>query len=100
MNKNTYILQWNVNGMKTRLRLGEIQRLIHEYEPVCICVQHIGQYDTNLTNYQLASQSIKTQEELGTAIYVHNKITYDNIQVQSSELQYSATTKQNSESRG
>ena len=92
MNKTTYILQWNLNGIKTRLRLGELQRLLNNFEPICACVQHIGQYDTAIKNYQLASQSIKTDQELGTAIYVHNNVTFDKIQIQNSVIQHSATT--------
>ena len=92
MNKLTYILQWNLNGIKTRQRLGELQRLLTNYEPVCICLQHIGHYDTNIKNYQLASQSLKTNDELGTAIYVHNRVIFDKIQITNSELQHSATT--------
>ena len=91
MNNQPYIIQWNLNGLKTRLRLGELQRLLINYEPVCLCLQHIGQYDTAIKNYTLASQSIKTNDELGTAIYVRNNITFEKIQILNSDMQYSAT---------
>ena len=78
----SYIIQWNLNGIKTRVRLGEIQRLINNFEPICLCLQHLGQYDTPLKNYQIASQSINTNGQLGTAIYVHNRATFETIQVQ------------------
>ena len=91
MTLQPYIIQWNVNGIKTRLRLGEIQRLINNYEPICICLQYLGQYDTPLKNCQLASQSMNPNDQLGTAIYVLNKATFETIQIQTAELQYSAT---------
>ena len=91
MKPQPHILQWNLNGIKTRLRLGEIQRVLNDHEPMCICLQHLGQYDTNLKNYQLVSQSIKTNDELGTAIYVHKEATYESIQVQNAVLQHSIT---------
>ena len=91
-NKESVIIQWNLNGIRTRKKSGELQRLIAEYDPVCLCLQHIGDYDTTINNYKLVSQSIKTTTELGTAIYVRNNITVDNIIIQSSECQYSATT--------
>ena len=91
MNPKPYIIQWNLNGIKTRSKLGELQRLLKDYEPMCLCIQHIGEYDTNIKNYQLVSQSIKTQNELGTAIYIHNKTTFENLPVQSSYMQQSAT---------
>ena len=40
---NPYIIHWNANGLRTRVRLGEFQRLLQEYVPMCICVQHVGQ---------------------------------------------------------
>ena len=91
MNNPPYIIQWNLNGIKTRQRLGELQRLLTNYEPICLCLQHMDQYDTVIKNYTIASQSMATNGELGTAIYVRNNITFENIQIQNSNLQYSAT---------
>ena len=91
MTPQPYIIQWNLNGISTRIRLGELQRLIKNFEPMCICLQHLGQYNTKINNYQLASESIKTDNELGTAIYVHNKITFEKIAIQNGLLQHSAT---------
>ena len=91
MEQKNYILQWNLNGIRARLRTGELQRIINDYHPICICLQHIGDYDVNLQNYKLMSQSIRNTTELGTAIYVRNDILCENIVVQNSEFQYSAT---------
>ena len=79
-----------MNGLKTRLHLGEIQRLLKEYEPVAICLQHVSSRIHKIGNYFLASSSVPTNDTLGTAIYVHNKIMYDIITFQTSELQISA----------
>ena len=78
--------------MKTRLRLGEIQRIISNYNPLCLCLQHMGTSNLNIKNYQLASQSVGNNNELGTAIYVHNEVIFDKIDVTNSEFQYTATT--------
>ena len=68
---NPYIIHWNANGLRTKVCLGEFQRLLQEYVPMCICVQHVGQFDSNIRNYELVSQSHNTNNELGTSIYVH-----------------------------
>ena len=94
MDNFNYIIQWNLNGIKSRIGVGELQRLITNYNPICLCLQHIGEQDTNIKNYKLVSQSIKNTTELGTAIYVRNDITVDHIAVQTSEFQYSATVLQ------
>ena len=88
---NPYIIQWNCNGIKARIKLGELQRIINNYNPWCLCLQHTGNHNTNIKNYKLASQSIGNNNELGTSIYVHNEVIYDNINVTRSEFQYSAT---------
>ena len=75
--------------MKARLRLGEIQRLLKQYEPIAICLQHTNEIVPKIGNYILASYSFPDANTLGTAIYVNNRITYDNIQINNSELQLS-----------
>ena len=92
MGPNPHIIQWNCNGIATRIRIGEIQRLLKEYNPICICLQHLGKYNIDLKNYKLASESIHNNNELGTAIYVHNDVIYDKINVQSSYFQYTVTS--------
>ena len=91
MEEKNYILQWNLNGIKARMKVGELQRLIRNYNPICICLQHLGEYNVNIQNYKLISQSIKTTTELGTAIYIRNNITADTIVTQNSEFQHSVT---------
>ena len=86
-----YILQWNANGVASRKRVGELQRLITEYNPMCICLQHVGQENIKINNYQLVSTNMKTDNELGSAILVHNSVTYDVIPVTTHMFQYSAT---------
>ena len=44
----------------------------------------------NIGKYYLASSSIPEDGNLGTAIYVHNKIFHDKITINSAELQISA----------
>ena len=82
-------MQWNINGLKTRIRLGEIQRLLKLYEPIAICLQHTNETIPTIGNYTLASHSVPSINELGTAIYVNNKITYDNILINNPEFQLS-----------
>ena len=86
---NPYIIHWNANGLGTRVRLGEFQRLLQEYVPMCICVQHVGQFDSNILNYELVSQSHNTNNELGTSIYVHCKLTFHIIPIPNAFLQHS-----------
>ena len=72
--------------------MGELQRLITMYEPICICLQHVGTEDLKIKDYQLVSKNQCTDNELGTAIYIHYSITHDNLPVNSPQLQYSSTT--------
>ena len=44
---------------------------------MCICLQHIGPKIIPIRNYQLASCSPLGHGKLGTAIYVHNRVTYE-----------------------
>ena len=76
--------------MQTRLHLGELQRILKEYEPACVCLQHVNTPRQSIGNYTLAASSKTEERALGTAIYVHNKIFYDKIVVNSAELQISA----------
>ena len=83
-------MQWNVNGLQARLRLGEIQRLLKNYEPIAICLQHINKTFPSIGKYNLASSSVPNNSNLGTAIYIHNKVFYDQITITNDELQISA----------
>ena len=87
MDPETTIMQWNANGLGERIKLGEIERMLTTYNPMCICIQHVGEYDKNIKNYQLACQSPRTNGELGTMIYVHNRVTYDKIQFNANSFQ-------------
>ena len=57
---------------------------------MCICVQHVGTHKFSVKNYQLACRSPTKIDELGTAIFVHNKVTFEPIQLQAGPLQASA----------
>ena len=57
---------------------------------MCLCLQHVNAQNENIKNYQLASSSMSTGRELGTAIYVHNKVTYNKINFNQSKFQISA----------
>ena len=78
---NSTIIQWNINGLQKRMHLGEIQRLLKEYEPMCICLQHTNTPIPSIGKYFLATASTPGAGLLGTAIYVHNRLTYDKIAV-------------------
>ena len=69
--------------------MGEIQRLLKQYEPLAICLQHTNETIPKIGNYNLAAHSIPDVNTLGTAIYVNNRITYDNILIHNSEFQLS-----------
>ena len=56
--------------------MGEIQRLLKQYEPLAICLQHTNETIPKIGNYNLAAHSIPNVNTLGTAIYVNNRITY------------------------
>ena len=92
MTAEPYIIQWNINGIETRKKNGELERLIAKYNPMCICLQHLGKNDVAIKNYRIAKQSQNLQGELGTAIYVHNSITYDDLQVNSTNFQITSIT--------
>lgn len=71
------VLQWNINGYNTRYRMGELQRLIAVYNPICICIQHIGVTPISPPkNYSLAVTSPLSPSHLRTAILVHYKHAY------------------------
>ena len=57
---------------------------------MCICLQHVQNPVPSVGNYFLAATSVPGERLLGTAIYVHNQITYDTITVNADILQISA----------
>ena len=71
------------------MRLGELQRLLKEHEPLGVCLQHTNGTIPSIGNYHLASHSVPTNGSLGTAIYIHHKVTYDTINITSTEFQIS-----------
>ena len=56
---------------------------------MAICLQHTNDIIPSIANYTLASNSVPSIDTLGTAIYIHNSITYDKIQINTSEFQMS-----------
>ena len=54
-----------------------------------LCLQHANSTISSIKNYSLASHSIPNADNLGTAIYIHNRVTYDHIQINTSEFQIS-----------
>ena len=57
---------------------------------MCICLQHANDPIQTIGNYSLASKSTPEVGNLGTAIYVHNKITYDNVAINDTLFQITA----------
>ena len=57
---------------------------------MCICLQHIGTNAIQIRNYQIANEYIANNNKLGTAIYVHNKLTFDKIHLPNTPCQISA----------
>ena len=86
------IVQWNANGLGQRVKLGELERLLSKHNPICLCVQHVGTEDINIKNYKLAVQSSNANGELGTAIYVRDNATYDNLPINNTNFQPTAIT--------
>ena len=68
------------------MRLGELQRLLKEQEPLGVCLQHTNGAIPSIGNYHLASHSVPTNGSLGTAIYIHHKVTYDTINITSTDF--------------
>ena len=58
---------------------------------MCICLQHIGIHNQIIKDYQIVSESVPTNNELGTAIYIHNKVTFDKVNLPNAPFQMSAT---------
>ena len=56
---------------------------------MAICLQHVNDVIPSIANYSLASNSVPSIDTLGTAIYIHNSVTYDKIQINTSEFQVS-----------
>ena len=86
------IIQWNANGLALRIKLGELERLLTTYNPICLCVQHVGKADVNVKNYKLVAQSDVSNGELGTAIYIHNLATYEQLQIDKRSCQPTGIT--------
>ena len=85
------IIQWNANGLELRKKCGELERLLTNHTPMCVCIQHTGNV-TNIKNYKLASESTRANGELGTSIFVHNSITYENLDLNEHHFQPSSIT--------
>ena len=83
-------MQWNVNGLQSRLHLGEIQHLLKEFEPLAVCLQDVNKSFPTIGKYKLASSSLPEDGNLGTAIYLHNKVFHDSVVINNAELQLSA----------
>ena len=71
------------------MHLGELQRILKEYEPISICLQHINTPVQTIGKYSLAASSVPREGTLGTAIYVHHKVTYEKIIINDAYLQNS-----------
>ena len=56
---------------------------------MAICLQHTNETIPSIANYTLASNSIHSNNNLGTAIYIHKNVTCDKIQIDTSEFQLS-----------
>ena len=64
-----------------------MNRLITQYQPAAICLQHIGMNIFPIQNYSIATQYKRDDSDLGTAILVHNHISYENINIPDMTLQ-------------
>ena len=57
---------------------------------MAICLQHTNKTFPNIGKYNLASTSVPNDGNLGTAIYIHNKVFHDKMIINNDELQMSA----------
>ena len=55
-----------------------------------MCLQHVNKTFPTIGKYNLASSSLPEDGNLGTAIYVHNKVFHDSVVINNAELQLSA----------
>ena len=90
MDVNETILHWNCNGLRTRLQNGELTRLARQYMPAAICLQHTNHITSKIDQYHLAAYHKPSEKELGTSIYVHRNISYNQITIKNANLQTSA----------
>ena len=88
-NKELTILQWNVNGLKTRVESGDISTLIYRHNPAILCFQHTGNFTYNSKKYKIAISTPNINQELGTAIYVRNDILHTGITTNIDTCQFS-----------
>ena len=86
---NEIIIHWNCNGLKTRHHNGELKRLVRQYNPIALCLQHTNHTLNAFDQYNLATSYTQNDKELGTAIYVHKKIAYQNLKTQTLNVQAS-----------
>ena len=49
MNNSTTIIQWNIQSINKKAT--ELQKLMNEYHPLCICLQEACILDRNRINY-------------------------------------------------
>ena len=77
--KSNLIIHWNCNGMKTRHHNGELKRLVNQYNPIALCLQHTNHILKSFDQYNLATSYTPNEKELGTAIYIHRSVSYQNI---------------------
>ena len=89
-NYTNTIISWNVNGLRTRLNSGEIYRMVKQYNPIAICLQHVNAICQSFDNYVLADNFISDNNELGTSIYCHKKAYFKKNNIKTPYIQ--ATT--------
>ena len=81
------LIQWNINGLKTRMNNGELQRLIKDQDPAVICLQHINEPIDKLGKYHNVTITQPNPNEMGTCILVHEKVSHEVLQITTDELQ-------------
>ena len=84
------IIHWNCNGLKTRIQNGELTRLVRQYTPAVVCLQHTNHNANKFDQYHIADYYQHSENELGTAIYVHKNISYNKITIANKYIQTSA----------
>ena len=71
------IVSWNVNGLRSILRKGDLQKFIEKYHPDILCLQETkakqGQAEIDFPQYEEIWNSAERAGYSGTAVFTSKK---------------------------
>ena len=67
--------------------VGELHRLLHQYCPMCLCLQHVGPVVDSVGDYHVAVESPISPSHLRVAILLHRSVTFKSINLSNTPFQ-------------